>query len=116
MFLITASAHWGKQRRDFIAMVPRVFPRADLMVTLTGVLEILRAVGLLIPTTATAAAVCLAVLLIALFPANVRAARENLTIGGRPATPRPFRALLQVVFISALILAGFPDAVRFVVQ
>ena len=116
MFLFTASAHWGKRRRDLIAMVPRMFPRADLMVSLTGVLEILGAVGLLIPTTATAAAACLAALLIALFPANVRAARENLTIGGRPATPLPLRALLQLAFISALIVAGFPDAFRFGVQ
>jgi hypothetical protein len=43
----------------------------------------------------------------------LRAARENLTIGGRPATPLPLRALLQLAFISALIVAGFPDAFRF---
>jgi hypothetical protein len=57
MFLFTASAHWGKRRRDLIAMVPRVFRRPDLMVSFTGVLEILGAAGLLIPKTATAAAV-----------------------------------------------------------
>src|SRR6516162_4473599 len=68
MFLFTASAHWGKRRRDLVAMVPRVFPRPDLIVSVTGVLEILGAVGLLIPTTAPIAAACLAVLLIALFP------------------------------------------------
>jgi uncharacterized membrane protein len=60
--------------------------------------------------------VCLAALLIALFPANVRAARENLTIGGRPATPLPLRAPLQLVFISVLIIAGFPDAFPFIVR
>ena len=112
MFLFTASAHWGKRRRDLIAMVPRVFPRPDLMVSVTGVLEIFGALGLLIPMTAAAAAVCLALLLLALFPANVRAARENLTIGGRPATPLPLRALLQLVFISALIIAAFPGDLR----
>jgi len=116
MFLFTASAHWGKGRGDLIAMVPRLFPRADLMVSVTGVLEILGAMGLLISGTATAAAVCLAVLLIALFPANVRAAREKLTIGGRPATPLPLRAVLQLVFIGALIVAGFPDTFRFAVR
>jgi hypothetical protein len=40
MFLFTASAHWGKRSGDLIAMVPRVFPRPDLMVSATGVLEI----------------------------------------------------------------------------
>jgi uncharacterized membrane protein len=66
--------------------------------------------------TATVAAVCLAVLLVALFPANVRAAREDLTIGGRPATPLPLRALLQLVFISALMVAGFAGALPFAVR
>jgi uncharacterized membrane protein len=61
MFLLTASAHWGRRRRDLIAMVPHLFLRADLIVSFTGVLEILGAVRVLIPKTAAAAAVCLAV-------------------------------------------------------
>ena len=116
MFLFAASAHWGKRRRDLIAMVPPVFSRAELMVSLTGVLEIAGALGLIVPMTATAAAACLALLMIALFPANVRAAREKLTIGGRPATPLPLRTLLQVAFIGALIVAGFPEFFGFGVQ
>ena len=110
MFLFAASAHWGKQRGDLIAMVPRVIPRPDLMVSATGVLEILGAVGLLIPPIAPVAAACLAMLLIALFPANIRAARQGLTIGGRPATALPLRTLLQLVFLVALLVAGFPPA------
>src|SRR5215475_3687503 len=78
MFLLTASAHWGKQRRELIAMVPRVFPRPDLIVSVTGVFEMLGAVGLLIPAIAAVAAACLAMLLIGLFPANIRATRERL--------------------------------------
>jgi uncharacterized membrane protein len=108
MFLFTASAHWGKRRGDLIAMVPGVFPRPDLLVSATGVFEILGAVGLLVPAIAPAAAVCLAMLLIALFPANIRAARKGLTIGGRPATALPLRTLLQLVFIVAVLVAGFP--------
>src|SRR5215467_363603 len=116
MFLFTASAHWGKQRGDLIAMVPRVFPRPELMVSATGVLEILGAVGLLIPPIAPVAAACLAVLLISLFPANMRAARERLTIGGRPATALPMRTLLQLVFIAAVLVAGFPGIFAFGVR
>jgi uncharacterized membrane protein len=116
MFLFAASAHWGKRRGDLVAMVPRVFPRPDRMVSVTGVFEILGAVGLLIPATAPAASACLAALLIALFPANVRAAREGLTIGGRPATALPLRTLLQLVFLLALFAAGFPHFFRFVAQ
>ena len=109
MFLLTASAHWGKRRRDLIAMVPTVFPRPDLIVTITGILEILGAAGLLLPATAPTAAACLAVLLIAMFPANVRAAREHLEIGGAKATALPVRTVLQIVFIAALVVAAFPS-------
>jgi uncharacterized membrane protein len=116
MFLFTASAHWGKQRGDLVAMVPSAFPRPDLIVSATGVLEILGAVGVLIPAIAPVAAVCLAMLLISLFPANIRAAREGLTIGGRPATALPLRTLLQLVFIAAVLVAGFPDIFAFEVR
>jgi uncharacterized membrane protein len=109
MFLLTASAHWGKRRSDLIRMVPAVFPRPDLIVTITGVLELLGAVGLLFPATAPAAAACLAGLLIAMFPANVRAALHKLTIGGKTATGLPLRLFLQIVFIAALVVAGFPN-------
>jgi uncharacterized membrane protein len=113
MFLLTASAHWGKQRAELIAMVPGAFPRPDLMVSATGVVEILGAVGLLIPAIAPVTAACLAMLLIALFPANIRAAREGLTIGGKPATALPLRTLLQLVFLVAVLVAGFPGAFPF---
>ena len=109
MFLFTASAHWGKQRDDLVAMVPSAFRRPDLIVSASGVLEILGAIGLLIPAIAPVAAACLAMLLISLFPANVRAARDGLTIGGKPATALPLRSLLQLVFIAAVLVAGFPD-------
>ena len=112
MFLFAASAHWGKRRSDLIAMVPRAFPRPDQIVSATGVFEILGAVGLVIPAIAPVAALCLALLLIALFPANIRAARERLTIGGRPATALPLRALLQLVFLVAVLAAGFPGIFR----
>lgn len=76
MFLLTASAHWGKRRADLIRMVPMGLPRPDLLVTITGFCEILRAAGLLISRAAPVAAFGLTLLLIALFPANIRAAPE----------------------------------------
>src|SRR5262249_21481193 len=103
MFLLTASAHWGKRRADLIRMVPAAFPRPDLLVTITGACEIAGAAGLIIPALATAAATSLALLLIAIFPANIRAAREGIAIAGRPPTPLPVRAAIQVIFLLALI-------------
>lgn len=107
MFFLTASAHWGKRRRDLIRMVPPALPRANLLVTFTGVLEILGAIGLFLPRTARAACICLALLLVALFPANVHAARERLTIAGRRVPSLPLRAAIQLVFIAALIAAAW---------
>jgi uncharacterized membrane protein len=101
MFLLTASAHWGKRREDLIRMVPAALPRPDVLVTITGIGEILGAVGLLIPGIAPVAALGLALLLIALFPANVRAAQQGMTIFGRPATPLPARTVIQIVFLTA---------------
>lgn len=105
MFLLTASAHFQQPRRDaLIAMVPPRLPSAAALVTLTGVLEAAGAVGLLIPPVAPVAAACLVVLLIAMFPANVRAARADL---GITTMPLPLRTAVQVVFIGAAVAAAF---------
>jgi uncharacterized membrane protein len=106
MFLLTASAHWGKRRADLIRMVPTVFPRPDLLVSVSGVLEIIGAIGLLIPVTAPAAAICLALLLVALFPANIHAAREKLTIAGQPVPGIAARTTIQIIFVAALVSAA----------
>jgi uncharacterized membrane protein len=108
MFVLTGTAHFSRKRRgDLIRMVPPAFPRPDLLVTITGGLELAGAVGLLIPATARLAAVCLAVLMLAMFPANVYAARRGLELGGRPVTPLGPRTLLQAVFVGAAVAAAF---------
>lgn len=106
MFLLTASAHWGKRRPDLIRMVPPVFPKPNWIVTITGWLEIAGAIGILIPATSRLASICLAVLLLLIFPANIRAAQEKLTIGGKPTPNLLVRTILQIVFLTAVLLAG----------
>ncbi|TBL80735.1 DoxX family protein [Paenibacillus thalictri] len=106
MLLLTASAHWGKRRPDLINMVPPSLPRPDLIVTLTGLLEIAGAIGLLLPATSRVSSVCLILLLIAMFPANIRAAKKGLTIAGKRTPKLLVRTLLQAVFITAILLAG----------
>jgi len=107
MFALTASAHWGKRRPDLIRMVPPSLPKPAALVTLTGVLELLGAIGIALPATSPYAAVGLALLLVAMFPANVRAARERIAIAGKPATPLGLRTVLQLVFLAAALAAGF---------
>jgi uncharacterized membrane protein len=103
MFLLTASAHWGRRRRDLIEMVPPYFSRPDLLVSVTGVLEVVGAIGLVIPALAPYAALGLAFMLIAIFPANVHAARKHLAIAGRPVEGLVIRTSLQGVFLAAAI-------------
>ena len=91
MFLLTASAHWGARRAELVRMVPERLGSAGTWVTLTGIGELAIAAGLQIPFTASWAAVSAIVMLCCLFPANWKAVRENLTIGGKPvlaALPR----------------------------
>ncbi|GLX40763.1 hypothetical protein Sros01_68360 [Streptomyces roseochromogenus] len=106
MFTLTGVAHFTGRRAEMIAMVPPALPRPDLLVTATGLLELAGAVGLLIPATRPLAAIALTVLLLAMFPANVHAARSGLTLDGKPVMPLIPRTLLQVVFVSVCVLAA----------
>ncbi|MFI6843293.1 DoxX family protein [Kitasatospora sp. NBC_00085] len=107
MFVTTAVPHFiASWRRDFVAMIPPALPRPDLLVTLTGVLELAAAAGLLVPPLAPFAAAGLALLMLAMFPANVHAARSGVTLAGKPVTPLPARTALQVVFVAAAVAAA----------
>jgi len=106
MLLLTASAHWGKRRSDLIRMFPPSFPKKEWIVTVTGWLEVAGAIGILLPFFSLAAAMCLTVLLIAMFPANIYAARAKLTIGGKPVPKLFVRIWLQIIFITAIILSS----------
>lgn len=99
MFLFTASAHFTSTKKDLISTVPSVFSRPELMVGITGVLEVLGAIGLLVPATRDFAGIGLILLLVALFPANVAAARKQVPLRGKPPTPLALRLFLQLVFV-----------------
>ncbi len=103
MFVLTGVAHFAPpMRADLVAIVPPRLPAPGVLVSVTGVLELLGAVGLLVPPTRVAAAVCLLALMLAMFPANVYAARM-------PNPPRsmttklPLRTAIEVVFVTAAI-------------
>ena len=103
MFGFTAWSHFHPRTRpDLIRMVPTSLPAPAVLVTVTGVLEFIGAIGLLVPRTLTAAASALIVLLVAMFPANVHAARGGLVIAGRRAMPLVWRLALQLFWIAAL--------------
>jgi uncharacterized membrane protein len=108
MFFLTGASHFTSMRADFIAIIPPALPYPDLLVTVSGALELLGAAGLLYRSTVPWAAAGLALLLVAIFPANVYAALAGLTLSGGPATALLPRTLLQLVFIAAALLVLLP--------
>jgi uncharacterized membrane protein len=99
MLLVTASAHFNRMRRDLVAMVPPSFPKPELAVTATGILELLAAAGIQVPETRRLVGLGLMLLMAAMFPANVSAARRGVTLAGKPVTPLWLRLPMQVLFI-----------------
>src|SRR5688572_18563946 len=86
MFAFTASTHFSSLKYDFAAMIPPPLTGALWVIYVTGVLELAGAVGLLVPKWRRLAGICLALLLVALFPANVYAAMSGATFNGAPAS------------------------------
>lgn len=101
MFVLTGVAHFVGMRAELVAMVPPGLPSPALLVTVTGILELAGAVGLLIRATAPWAAGCLGLMLVAMFPANVYAAVAGVLTG--PMDALLPRTLMQVVFVGAAV-------------
>lgn len=102
MFLFTATAHFNRMRHDLANMIPSFFPRPLLIVYVTGVLELLGAVGLLLPRFKSLAGICLIFLLIGMFVANINAALKSIMLRGKPATSLWLRTPMQLLFIVLL--------------
>jgi uncharacterized membrane protein len=103
MFVFTGASHFLPQTRpDLVQMVPPVLPAPDVLVTVTGLLELAGAAGLLLRPTAPAAAYGLIALLAAMLPANIHAAQEGLIVAGQPASPLIWRVPLQLFWMWAL--------------
>src|SRR3984957_14056486 len=106
MFVLTGGAHFAPPPRGGpVAIVPPPLPAPGLLVSFTGVLELLGAVGLLVPATRIAAAVCLLLLMLAMFPANVYAARmpnppKSMT------TRLPLRTAEEIVYLAAAVVVA----------
>ena len=101
MFLLTGVAHFVGMRAQLIAMVPPWLPAPELLVTATGVLELVAVVGLLVARTAPWAAAGLSALLVGMFPANVHRALSTPDLPwDDQLVPR---SLMQVVFLAATV-------------
>lgn len=86
MFTIAGLLHFIATDR-YLLMMPPFLPFHLELVYLSGVLEMLGGIGLLIPRLQRLAAYGLIALLIAVFPANIYVAMENIQLGGYMSLP-----------------------------
>ena len=86
----------------FVQIVPAYLPEPLALVYITGFFEILGGVGLVLPWVHQAAAWGLIALFIAVFPANVNMAVNDIVIDGIPHLPVLYwaRLPLQLVLIA----------------
>jgi uncharacterized membrane protein len=113
MLVLTASAHFVPadvtvmpNHADLVRMVPPFVPYAGAMVYLTGVLELLGALGLVLTATRRAAGWSLAALFVALLPANIYAAVEQVPFAGGEASPLWQRVPEQLGYLAVAVWAA----------
>ena len=109
MFLFTGATHFSTMKHDYAAMLPGFVPMNVWVIYLTGVLQIAGAVGLLIPRTRRLAGICLALLLVAMFPGNVYAALNEVPFRGEPPTPLWLRTPIQLFFIGMVLWTSLKE-------
>jgi len=102
MFVFTGVAHFNKMRHDLVRMTPSFVPHPMLIIYATGVCELSGAAGLLVPGFRPTAGICLILLLLGMFTANINAALKEVTLRGRPATPLWLRTPMQILFIGLI--------------
>lgn len=69
---------------SFLGIVPEFLPRPDLVVAISGVGELLGAAGLIFRSTRRAAGVGLIMLLVAVFPANIKMLADAIANDASP--------------------------------
>lgn len=103
MLVFTAVGHFVFTK-GMSMMIPKIIPFKEFFVYLTGVFEILLAIGLVIPKLKTISGWTLIFMLLLILPANIYAAINNVnylkgTFDGNGLVYLWFRIPLQILFI-----------------
>jgi len=103
MLVLSAIGHFAFTK-GMSMMIPKFIPFKESFVYLTGIFEILLAIGLLIPNLKTVTGWILIIFLLLMLPANIYASVNNVnfqkgTFDGNGVLYLWFRIPLQVMFI-----------------
>ncbi|MGH9366455.1 MAG: DoxX family protein [Thermoanaerobaculia bacterium] len=101
VFVFTGIGHFVKAR-EMAEMLPPWVPARLAIIWATGVLELAFAAGLVLPGASRATGIAVIAFLLAVFPANVSAARRRVDFGGHGRGPAYLlvRAPLQLLLIA----------------
>jgi uncharacterized membrane protein len=101
-FMVTAGVLHFATPAPFVKIMPSYLPYHLELVYISGFFEILGGIGLLVPPVSRAAAWGLVALFIAVFPANVNMAVNQIHLDGIPDSPVLYwaRLPLQAVLIA----------------
>jgi uncharacterized membrane protein len=86
-------------------IIPPAFPARPLLVILSGVAELAGAAGLFFRRTERSASLGIALLMIAVFPANIHVAGQTVHGVYMPAVP--VRLLMQLIYIVLVLMTGW---------
>ncbi len=98
-FLFTFIGHFIRTT-EMAAMLPPSIPYRIEIIYLTGILELLGAIGVWIPSLMRLTGICLILMLIGILPSNIYSAINRIDFGGHDAGPSyllvriPFQLLL----------------------
>jgi uncharacterized membrane protein len=101
MFIAAAIAHFVLDD-GFVAMLPAYVPLRYLLIYLTGIAEIVLAIGLLVPSVRRFTAIVTIIYFIAIFPANIYSAVYDIPAPGMEETNQAIlyiRLLFQPLLI-----------------
>jgi len=108
LFFIIAGISHFTQDDSFAAIVPPMLPFPYVIVWITGVMEIIMGIGLLIPKYRRLSGLLLAPFLLAVLPANIYMAIAQIPMGDTVMSPTVLwiRVALQFPLIALILWAS----------
>jgi uncharacterized membrane protein len=87
------------------SMIPPIFPARLFLAVISGVFEIAGGIGLFVPRVRRATSVWIAIMMVAVFPANIYVA--GMTVDGLAMPSVAVRTTMQIVYIVLVLMAGY---------
>lgn len=98
MFIMAAVGHFVAPEM-FVGIIPHCIPEKELLVLVTGIVEVVAAVLLIIPVTRKLGATIILLLLLAYVPVHVNMCFDKATLGDIPLWGAWLRLVFQYVLI-----------------